>query len=117
VQRLNSQGWPVELATSVALEAYRANLRMFDALTQLIRSRAAFTPGTVVVAAAGNESKRNIDPDFEIAASLPAAVEGILSTGALGQATAGLTVAPFSNTFPQISAPGVGVVSANVGGG
>jgi subtilisin family serine protease len=117
VKRLSDQGWPVELATSAALEAYRGNLRMFDALMQLIRSQAAFTSGTVVVAAAGNESRRQVDPDFEIAVSLPAAAEGVVSTGALGQAAGGLTVAPFSNTFPQISAPGVDVVSAEAGGG
>src|SRR5262249_54000220 len=30
VQRFVGEGWPPELATSVALEAYRANLRLFD---------------------------------------------------------------------------------------
>lgn len=117
VARLTGDGWPVELATSFALEAYRGNLRMFDALMGLIRARAAFAAGTVVVAASGNESRRQVDPDFEIGASLPAAAEGVLSTGALGKSANGLTVAPFSNTFPQIAAPGVGVVSANAGGG
>jgi subtilisin family serine protease len=117
VARLVQQGWPVELATSAALEAYRGNLRMFDALMQLIRSQAAFGSGTVVVAAAGNESRRVADPDFEIAVSLPAAAEGVVSVGALGQSDNGLTIAPFSNTFPQVSAPGVAVVSAKVGGG
>ncbi|MGE3295510.1 MAG: S8 family serine peptidase, partial [Geminicoccaceae bacterium] len=29
----------------------------------------------------------------------------------------GLSVAPFSNTFPQVSAPGVAVMSAALGGG
>ncbi|MGV8965048.1 MAG: S8 family peptidase [Cellulomonas sp.] len=117
VKRLVDQGWPADLATSEALEGYRANLRMFDALMQLIRSNAAFTAGTVVVAAAGNESRRQIAPDYEIGVSLPAAAEGVVSIGALGQSPAGLTIAPFSNTFPQISAPGVGVVSAKMGGG
>jgi subtilisin family serine protease len=117
VKRLTDQGWPVELATSAALEAYRANLRMFDALMQLVQRRAAFSTGTVVVAAAGNESKRQVDPDFEIAASLPAAAEGVISTGAVAQSSAGLTIAPFSNTFPQVAAPGVGVISAKLGGG
>jgi subtilisin family serine protease len=117
VKRLVDQGWPVELATSEALEGYRANLRMFDALMQLIRSNAAFTSGTMVIAAAGNESKRQISPDFEIGVSLPAAAEGVVSIGALAQTPGGLTIAPFSNTFPQISAPGVGVVSAKTGGG
>ncbi|GAA4288252.1 S8 family serine peptidase [Georgenia daeguensis] len=31
VQRLVDDGWPADLATSAALEGYRANLRMFDA--------------------------------------------------------------------------------------
>jgi subtilisin family serine protease len=117
VARLVRAGWPAELATSAALEAYRGNLRMFDALMQLIRSQAAFGSGTVVVAAAGNESRRQVSADFEIAVSLPAAAEGIVSVGALGRSPTGFTIAPFSNTFPQISAPGVAVVSAKAGGG
>lgn len=117
VRRLTDEGWPVELATSAALEAYRGNLRMFDTLMQLARNREAFGPGAVVVAAAGNESRRDVDPDFEVAASLPAAAEGVASTGALGRSAAGLVVAPFSNTFPVVSAPGVAVLSAQAGGG
>jgi subtilisin family serine protease len=117
VKRLTTDGWPADLATSRALEAYRANLRMFDALMQLILRQEAFGDGTVVVAASGNESKRTQNPDHEIGVSLPAAAEGILSTGALGRSAAGLVVAPFSNTFPQLAAPGVAVLSAKVGGG
>jgi subtilisin family serine protease len=117
VARLVQQGWPADLATSRALEAYRANLRMFDTLMELIRRQEPFTGGTVVVAASGNESRRNVQPDYEIAVSLPAAAEGVLSTGALGESGAGLVVAPFSNTFPQLAGPGVAVVSAKAGGG
>ena len=117
VDRLVSQGWPVDLATSSGLEAYRANLRLFDALMDLLQARAAFGHGTIVVAAAGNESRRDENPDYEIAVSLPAAAEGAVSVGALAQGADGLTIAPFSNTFPQISAPGVGVLSARTGGG
>jgi subtilisin family serine protease len=117
VLRLTTAGWPADLATSRALEAYRANLRMFDALMQLIARTEAFTEGTVVVAASGNESKRRQNPDHEIGVSLPAAAEGVLSTGALGRSAGGLVVAPFSNTFPQVAAPGVGVLSAKAGGG
>ncbi len=117
VQRLAEQGWPVDMATSVALEAYRANLRMFDALMQMIASREAFGTGTLVVAAAGNESRRDEDPQHEIGASLPAAAEGVLCVGALGRSADGLRVAPFSNTFPLLSGPGVDVVSARAGGG
>jgi subtilisin family serine protease len=111
------EGWPVDLATSNALEAYRGNLRMFDALMGMVRAQEPFTGGTIVVAAAGNESQREVDPQYEIAASLPAVAEGVVSVGALGQGAAGLTIAPFSNTFPQISAPGVTILSAKAGGG
>ncbi len=117
VKRLVDQGWPADLATSAALESYRANLRMFDALMQLVERREPFGTGTVVVAAAGNESRRQENPNYEIAVSLPAAAEGVVSVGALARSDSGLAVAPFSNTFPQVSGPGVDVVSARAGGG
>lgn len=117
VAQLVGSGWPADLATSRALEAYRGNLRVFDALMQLIASQEAFTAGTLVVAASGNESKRRVDPEYEIGVSLPAAAERVISCGALGQSPSGLVVAPFSNTFPQVAAPGVNVFSARAGGG
>lgn len=117
VKRLADDGWPVDLATSVALQAYRANVRMFDALMLVIRRHEPFGLGTVVVAAAGNESRRGNNPEHEIAVSIPAAAEGVVSVGALGETEAGYVVAPFSNTLPQISGPGVDVSSAKAGGG
>jgi subtilisin family serine protease len=117
VKQLTDEGWPVDLATSVGLEAYRGNLRMFDALMEMIRSRRPFEPGTIVVAAAGNESRRNIHPDYKIGASLPAAAEDVVSVGALEQSGTELEIAHFSNTFPQIAAPGVDILSAKAGGG
>ncbi len=116
VKDLVGQGWPADLATSAALEAYRANLRMFDALMEMVEARSAFGQGTILVAAAGNESQRDQNPDHEIAVSLPAAAQGIVSVGALLAGQGGLQVAPFSNTFPQVSAPGVGILSAWPGG-
>jgi subtilisin family serine protease len=117
VKLLEQEGFPTELAVSVALEAYRGNLRMFDALMGMIRARAEFGSHVVVVGAAGNESRRRIDPNFEIAVSLPAAAQGVISVGAVGETGAGLEIASFSNTLPQVSAPGVDVISAQAGGG
>jgi subtilisin family serine protease len=117
VKRLTEQGFPVDLATSRALEGYRANLRMFDALMRMIAAQIDFTNGVVVVAASGNESKRRVNPEHEIGVSLPAAADGVLSTGALGRSATGLVIAPFSNTFPQVAGPGVGVLSVDAGGG
>jgi subtilisin family serine protease len=104
----------VPVATSMALEAYRANIRMFDAIMRLASARVAFDGGAVVVAAAGNESQR---PRFELAASIPAAADGVVAVGALAQKGDQFQVAPFSNTLPTLSAPGVDVLSAWPGGG
>jgi len=117
VRQRTDDGWPVDLATSNALEAYRGNLRMFDAIMAQVRAGEAFGAGTVIVAAAGNESRRDINAQYEIAASLPAAAEGVISVGAAGRSDDGLVVAPFSNTFPRIAAPGVDIKSAKAGGG
>jgi subtilisin family serine protease len=118
VDRLVRQrGLPVPLATSIGLEAYRAHVRMFDRLVSMVKAQQAFGHGTVIVAAAGNESERQRNPNFEIAASLPAAADGVIAVGALQRGPNGLTVADFSNTFPQVSAPGVDILSAKVGGG
>ncbi|KYC42660.1 hypothetical protein WA1_15060 [Scytonema hofmannii PCC 7110] len=118
---VSEKEYPMDLATSKALEAYRANIRLFESLAELTRARGTvFQQGAVVIAAAGNESKRDIKPDYELAVTPPAAADGIISVGALRTAGAphnALTVADFSNTGVNISAPGVDIYSAAVGGG
>jgi subtilisin family serine protease len=117
-KKLQQAGFPPELATSRALDGYRANVQLFERLAAFVRARGAFAQATLIVAAAGNESRRDIDPSFEIAVSPPAVSEGIISVAALAQGDpAGLTVAFFSNTGANVSAPGVDVVSAKLGGG
>jgi subtilisin family serine protease len=117
VRDLTNEGWPADLATSIALEAYRGNLRMFDALMGMIRAKEAFGSGAVVVAAAGNESRRDANPDYAIATSLPAAAEGVMSVGAAARNGDRLRIGYFSNTFPRIAAPGAEITSAKTGGG
>jgi subtilisin family serine protease len=117
VAALQQRGMPPELATSRALEGYRANVQLFERLASLIRAMGAFGQSTLVIAAAGNESRRDQNQDFEIAVSPPAVAEGIISVAALGQGTGGLTVAPFSNTGANVAGPGVSIMSAKPGGG
>jgi subtilisin family serine protease len=117
VDDLVGQGWPVKLATSTALEAYRANLMMFNAVMGELKAMRAFGRDVLVIAAAGNESERGIDPKFRIAASLPSAAEDVLSVAALGRGDGGLGVAGFSNINARVSAPGVDILSAWPGGG
>jgi subtilisin family serine protease len=116
-KELVAAGMPPEMATSRALEGYRQNVLLFERLASTIRAFGQVAQPTVIVAAAGNESRMDLDPDFKIAVSPPAVSEGILSVAALGQAPGGLVVAPFSNTGALVSGPGVNVTSAKLGGG
>jgi subtilisin family serine protease len=118
VKRLQQAGLPPELATSRALEGYRANVQLFERLASLIRSLGTFSSQpTLLVAAAGNESRREVNPDFVIGVSPPAVSEGFVSVAALGQESGGLTVATFSNSGSNVAGPGVRIVSAKPGGG
>lgn len=117
VKELEQDGIPTELATSMALEAYRANVQLFESLASLIEARGAFLQTCLVVAAAGNESQRDVNPKFEIAVAPPAVARGFVSVAALGTGAQGFSVASFSNTGARLSGPGVDVLSAKPGGG
>lgn len=110
-------GLRIDVATSLALDAYRRNLRTFDAVMRFVDIRSDTDTGPIVVAAAGNESGRDEKPPYEIAVSLPAAASGVISVGALGPGRKGFVIADFSNTLPVVSAPGVAITSASPGGG
>lgn len=114
--QLQNDGWPPELAASTALEAYRQNLRVFDKTMALFKSFADMGSAPLVIAAAGNESQRDSDPRFRIAASLPSAAEDVISVAALGPAADGFRIAAFSNSMAKVCAPGVGILSARGGG-
>ncbi|WP_221797865.1 S8 family peptidase [Oceanobacter mangrovi] len=109
-------GWPVDLATSQTLEAYRGNLRMFDALMGVFKAQNAFGTSPVVVSAAGNESRRNINASYKIATSVPGAADEVISVAAAYQSRGIYGIADFSNSNAKISAPGVDVLSAWPGG-
>jgi subtilisin family serine protease len=113
--RLHAEGYPEDIAFSRALEAYRANLRLFDRLAEEVRAQVAFGRGALLVAASGNESRRSVDPRFTVGAAPPGAADGFITVGALSEQP--LNVAPFSNTGCRLSAPGVGILSARAGGG
>lgn len=117
VDRLLEDDWPADLATTIALEDYRANLNLFSSFGEFARMSGPFGRPAVIVAASGNESRRNLHPDYEIAVAPPAAAEDILAVGALGQGSDGFEIASFSNRNVDIAGPGVGVVSAALNGG
>ncbi len=111
---VNDRDVDINPATSMALEAYRANINLFSELADFVQAQSSFIQGTVIVAASGNESKR---PRYEIAVAPPAAGTGIVSVGALQDGANDLSVASFSNNQVNLSGPGVGVISAFPGGG
>jgi subtilisin family serine protease len=117
VKALEIDGYPTELATSMALEGYRANVLLFGRLASFIAAQNAFMQATLLVAAAGNESRREVNPNFQIAVSPPAVADGFVSVAAVAKGPQGYTVAPFSNVGARVSGPGVGVESTKRGGG
>ena len=115
--QLQRRGLRPEPATSLALEGYRQNLKVFDSVAGLVTALEQFHQPCLLIAAAGNESRRDEVPPFEIAASPPAVSAGFVSVAALQEGAQGFTVAAFSNTGANVSGPGVGIISAKAGGG
>jgi subtilisin family serine protease len=117
VKKLEARGYPIEIATSIALEGYRANVILFERLAGSVAALDAFGKTVVLVAAAGNQSRRQVKPEFEIAVGPPAVSGGFVSVAALQKERGGLAIAPFSNFGARVSGPGVAIVSAKAGGG
>ncbi|MBP0633720.1 S8 family serine peptidase [Cupriavidus sp. AcVe19-1a] len=70
VAHLQAQGFPPELAASRALEGYRENVQLFEKLAAFMKVRGAFSQNAMlIVAAAGNESDRDVNPEFEVGVS------------------------------------------------
>jgi subtilisin family serine protease len=117
VAEMVRDNWPADLATSTALEAYRGNLRMLDAIMGTLKAQSAFGVSPLVVAAAGNESRRGVNAEYKIAASLPAAADDVVSVAAVSRYGERYAIADFSNSLALMSAPGVDITSAWPGGG
>ncbi len=117
VAGLIDEGWPADYATSTALEAYRGNLRMFDAIMGMYKAQADFSSAPLVVAASGNESRRSASKPYRIGASLPAAAYDVISVAAVARSGKLFEVAEFSNSMAKLAAPGVDILSAKAGGG
>lgn len=112
-ETLVADGLPRAAATSRALTAYRDTISGFAALAQRARNNAAFGSPAILVAAAGNESRRSATRPYTIAVQPPASVQDVVSVAALDRA---LAVARFSNTGASLAAPGVDITSAWPGG-
>lgn len=117
VGRLHRENWPLDMATSKTLVAYRENLRAFDALMAFAKAQSAMGAGPVIVAATGNESKADIHPKYRVDSSLPAAALDVVGVGAAARDGELFSIAPFSNGSPGVVGPGVDIISARAGDG
>jgi hypothetical protein len=119
VDALVKQGYPVNVATAKALTNYTDNLRLFEKLLDILRSRIPHgRRGPLIIVPAGNESNRQAG--HVIDKSFPGTVEGVISVGALREMverSPPYELADFSNGRPSITAPGVDIISARAGGG
>ena len=117
IEQLIDEGLPPPVAASQALVVFSQNLRAFDALMAGYRAQEPFGRNMLVIAAAGNESKRDPKPGYTVSVSMPAAAVGVVSVAAYGRNGAKYEIAPFSNTDALICGPGVDILSAAIGGG
>lgn len=108
-------GYSYDASISLALDSYREVAEFFDRISSLgdLVDPTQSSKGTVICAAAGNENNQSGGTLTDIRASLPAAASGIVSVGALSPGTgSGFEVANFSNSMPDLGAPGVDILSA-----
>ncbi|NRD65524.1 S8 family serine peptidase [Corallococcus exiguus] len=120
VEELQKVGYPLDLATSHALFSYHQTMMLFERYAALLEANAPFGKGALLVAAVGNESRCDENPMYRLWADPPAAVPGVIAVAAVGEPrpdTGEYSLAPFSNWGADLVGPGVGIVSAAVGGG
>jgi hypothetical protein len=112
------EGWPEPMASAAVLDSCRANRTLFRRLLSMLHFQEAFTGGALVIAAAGDDSRRGPTGDFVVRACLASACDRVVSVGSFDPDAAGLglAVSSFSNGGASISAPGRSILSAAVGG-
>jgi hypothetical protein len=98
-----------EVAIAQGLRQYLQMLRVYERLGLA----SSIGKGTVIVAAAGNDSQEHTRAPVSSPLSV---AHGVISVGAARTGPKGYTVAYFSNSFPTLCAPGVDVVSAHLVG-
>lgn len=102
---------------SEAFHDHQRHLQLFTDIASVAHSSGQVGRTIALVAAAGNDSDRRLNPPRLFQCSPPASATGFLAVGAVGRTASGLAVAPFSNGDLDLLAPGVDIVSAQSGGG
>ena len=113
-RRLTLAGWDDSAAIWETLVRYRDAVDQLQRQIDVLRAATIDDPGILIVAAAGNQSRRDREKPYSVRTGIPAAASGVLSVGAVGRDG---RVPAFSNINPLLVGPGVGVVGAKAGGG
>lgn len=112
VEELVESGYPADVATAFALEAYHTSVEFLEKFVAILRLG---SEALVIVAAAGDTNRRFENLAWDRLVEAPASIPGIISVGALEDTAEGYSIAPFSNSGPTGVAPGVGILSALAG--
>ena len=115
IESLERRGVPRRQAMSKGFEAFYSAQSLFDMMYK--RLQLECPQPLLVIAAAGNGSARNSSPPYVVNSGLPASSFGVVSVGAVAEASNGYIIAPFSNARPTLVAPGVNIRSSRLGGG
>lgn len=113
-------GMPRQAAFARCLLDFQNNIRLFDAFSTKLAAHQADPKkqGTVVVAAAGNGSRRlsaRGQHAYAIPATPPASALQSIAVGSLRRVGGKLGVAGYSNGMVSLMGPGSGIVSASWG--
>lgn len=111
------EGLPPEVAASRALADYHDTARLFEQLHDFVATRVARSRHSVLlVAATGNESRRDENDQWSVNASPPSNARGVVAVAAVGPVPGVLdrsyAVAGFSNSGAVVAGPGEDVLSA-----
>lgn len=108
-----SFGWDEQTAITKIIQDSVQAKAIFESMA-LLAANGVYGTKSLLVAATGNASARNLVPSRILSAGSPASADNIFAVGAVGQNAASYSIANFSNAGANVVAPGVGIRSAGL---
>lgn len=119
VEQFRTRNIPEAVAIGIALDCYRRTMNLFNTLGRHIAAAETEFGGSLLIAASGNESLRNLDASFSVPSSPPSNSEGFISVSAVCKPREGQEspkIASFANCGSRFAAPGEDIISSVPGG-
>ncbi len=114
IRDLLARDFSLELSTSIALQAYRSTVRLFDEFSSIVSMSSITGKSSLVFAASGNESA---GLEFKIAKQPPSTGKDFITVGAVEKKGTGYSICDFSNSEVDLVAPGKDILTVKAGGG